>query len=72
LAKGTYAPLESSHPANSLTNPVSGPGVVQIVRYTSTPVGPYDELVYLADYFTTPDSVHKGKQRLRVTRIYVS
>lgn len=72
LAKGTYDSLESSHLANDLNHPISGPGMIQIVRYTNTPVGPYDELVYLPGLFTTPGGSRKGKKHFRVTRIYVS
>ncbi|KIJ41152.1 hypothetical protein M422DRAFT_256003 [Sphaerobolus stellatus SS14] len=39
-----------------------------IVRYTSSSVGPYDELAYIPGKFDTPD----GKKHWRTTNIYVS
>lgn len=68
-----YAPLEAASPAFS-----SKPGAgaykgglcfLQIIRYTETPVGPYDEIVLMPGDFATPKS--KG-QSMRITRIYVS
>ena len=46
-----------------------GMGMVQIVRYTETPVGPYDEIVFSPGEFETPGRKEKG---LRLTRLYVS
>ncbi len=50
--------------------------MVQVVRYTETPVGPYDELVLLPGQFDVP--VHgtkrgkKQKTNTRITAIWVS
>ena len=46
-----------------------GTGMIQIVRYTESPVGPYDEIVFLPGEFDTPGRKEKG---VRITRIYVS
>ncbi|EWC46471.1 hypothetical protein DRE_04194 [Drechslerella stenobrocha 248] len=46
-----------------------GPGLIMIVRYSDTPVGPYDELLYIPGYYTTP---HAPSSRCRITNIYVS
>ena len=47
-----------------------------IVRYTSTPVGPYDELMLIPGNFTVPqpsgESFAIPKKALRIARIYVS
>ncbi|KLO17692.1 hypothetical protein SCHPADRAFT_913514 [Schizopora paradoxa] len=75
LRPGTYAPLEAEAPPIS-TNEVgepTGKGVgasVMIVRYSETPVGPYDELAYSPGAFTTPGG--DGKPHLRISRVYVS
>jgi len=52
---------------------LGGPGMVMLVQYTETPVGPYDELIYIAGKFSLPDE--DGKTKIagnRITRIYVS
>jgi len=46
-----------------------GFGMIQVVRYTSTPCGPYDELIYIPGFFKTPFS---KTPKYRITRIYVS
>ena len=46
--------------------------MIQIVRYTDTPVGPYDELVLIPGNFLAPGGKDKGKARMRISRIYVS
>ncbi|OBZ73854.1 hypothetical protein A0H81_05844 [Grifola frondosa] len=45
-----------------------GIGLVMILRYTDSPIGPYDELVIIPGEFTNPS----GSHRYRITRIYVS
>jgi len=75
---GAYAPLEASV-SPIATNEVGHPtgkgmgACVMIVRYSETPVGPYDELMYTPGAFTTPPIPGgDGKPHLRLTRIYVS
>ncbi|KAF3903701.1 hypothetical protein AA313_de0208734 [Arthrobotrys entomopaga] len=46
-----------------------GIGMIQIVRYSQTPVGPYDELIYIPGVYKTP---HSKTPRYRITNIYVS
>ncbi|KAH8097115.1 hypothetical protein BXZ70DRAFT_944312 [Cristinia sonorae] len=46
-----------------------GLAMVMIVRYTDTPVGPYDELIWIPGKFSVPAG---GPDALRITRIYVS
>ncbi|KAL8868886.1 MAG: hypothetical protein Q9174_004686, partial [Haloplaca sp. 1 TL-2023] len=46
-----------------------GMAMIQLLRYTSTPVGPYDEMILLPGNFDVP----KGQGvHTRITRIYVS
>jgi len=71
--------------ANDNSNFAGGLGMIQVVRYTDTPVGPYDELLYIPGAFnyttTTKNSGGDGNSKveerktlshLRITRIYVS
>ncbi|PWN39108.1 hypothetical protein IE81DRAFT_326860 [Ceraceosorus guamensis] len=46
-----------------------GPGGWILYRYTHSPVGPYDELIYVAGLFKSPSA---GNTALRITNIYVS
>jgi hypothetical protein len=54
-----------------LTARCRGLGMIQFVRYSSTPVGPYDEMVVIPGYFASSPS-NREKPHLRVTRAYVS
>ncbi|KZV95918.1 hypothetical protein EXIGLDRAFT_566759, partial [Exidia glandulosa HHB12029] len=65
-----YDPLEEppeddDEPTNTF---VGGFGAVWITRYASSPIGPYDELLYLPGNFAAPS----GDPKPRVTRTYVS
>lgn len=72
LSPSIYNPLES----RSTGDYKGGFAYIQIIRYTETPVGPYDELMILPGDFEVPESAKgtelKGKKKLRITRIYVS
>lgn len=84
----TYAPLEASSPAfSSLQTPnhTGGLSFAQIIRYTETPVGAYDELALLPGYWRPPADVYgsnsssndgrrkaSSRQDLRITGIWVS
>lgn len=67
-----YDPLEAAHPACSADSFTGGLGMIQVVRYSETPVGPYDELLLIPGNFSVPSGSQKSKKRLRVSRIYVS
>ncbi|KAL0572109.1 hypothetical protein V5O48_009862 [Marasmius crinis-equi] len=43
-------------------------GALMLVRYASTPVGPYDELIYIPGRW----AYASGRNGLRITRLYVS
>ncbi|KAF2139914.1 uncharacterized protein K452DRAFT_58059 [Aplosporella prunicola CBS 121167] len=73
LPEGLYDPLEASDPA--FTSPEragkfkGGLGMIQVVRYSETPVGAYDELLIIPGTYVLPGKHKSGK---RITRIYVS
>ncbi|KAK8049643.1 hypothetical protein PG994_011373 [Apiospora phragmitis] len=73
-----YSPLEAR---SDFSNPVrsgehlGGLSQFQIIRYTETPVGPYDELIVCPGFFkyqTEENGQIKTKKNARITRIYVS
>ncbi|KAA1468435.1 hypothetical protein DENSPDRAFT_464714 [Dentipellis sp. KUC8613] len=79
LSAGAYHPLEEVHP--SALVPIPGtdgrkqhrgdwPQIV-VVRYTDSPAGPYDELMYVGGKFENPVE-GKGVETGRITNIYVS
>ncbi|KAK0454044.1 uncharacterized protein EV420DRAFT_616836 [Desarmillaria tabescens] len=47
---------------------IGGPGMIMVVSYTETPVGPYDEVIYMPGRWKYAD----GTTGARITRIYVS
>ena len=74
-----YAPLEAASPTFSNPEDVGefagGLGMIQLLRYSSTPVGPYDEMVIIPGYFKPPNSKKNPslkKDHIRITRIYVN
>lgn len=68
IEPGSYHPLEDvSHITNDIFK--GGLGGWILYRYASSPVGPYDELIYVAGNFQSKDSNTNG---LRITNIYVS
>ncbi|PKS09644.1 hypothetical protein jhhlp_004263 [Lomentospora prolificans] len=74
-----YSPLESSSSfsAPEGSKPLGGLSVVQIIRYTDSPVGPYDELLVIPgfhEYAIDDEKTGKRvtKRNARITRIYVS
>ena len=49
---------------------------IQIYRYKTSPVGPYDELMYIPGFFRTNTVAEDGSEQSilapRITRIYIS
>ncbi|KAF1985275.1 hypothetical protein K402DRAFT_455246 [Aulographum hederae CBS 113979] len=77
LLDHAYAPLEAN---SSFASAESGEfkgglGMIQIIRYRDTPVGPYDELLLVPGFFNVPGTGgkrEKEKSLPRISRIYVS
>ncbi|KAI9759298.1 MAG: hypothetical protein M4579_002427 [Chaenotheca gracillima] len=73
LPENAYAPLEAETAAVSDPEKSGqfrgGLGSMQIVRYSSTPAGSYDELLIVPGTFDVPGTKDKNN---RITRIYVS
>ncbi|MCJ1385718.1 hypothetical protein MMC17_008841 [Xylographa soralifera] len=70
-----YSPLESQSASFNSGKFGGGLGSVQVIRYTESPVGPYDEMLLVPGNFEY--EVNEGgkvarKRNLRVSRIYVS
>ncbi|KAA1470101.1 hypothetical protein DENSPDRAFT_835819 [Dentipellis sp. KUC8613] len=81
LPTGAYHPFEKIHPSALQPIPARGsdghkqhqgswPQIV-VVRYKDTPVGSYDELMYVAGWFENPVR-GAGVASARITNIYVS
>ncbi|EGG02612.1 uncharacterized protein MELLADRAFT_53349 [Melampsora larici-populina 98AG31] len=70
---GHFDPVDQSSREFANTPGVfrGGAGTVQIVRYFSSPVGPYDELMYIPGNFNVPEELGGGSMP-QITRIYVS
>jgi hypothetical protein len=73
-----YSPLEA---ASSFASKEHGPSVggismIQLLRYSESPFGPYDEMIFCPGYFEYPvegkDGEKRKKKATRITRIYVS
>jgi len=73
LPANAYSPLEASSP--TFADPAQsgdfkgGLGLVMIIRYSETPVGSYNEMIYMPGSFQVPRE--GAKPASRVTRIYV-
>lgn len=75
-----YAPLEREAPYGSKEwgTPRGGISMIQLIRYSETPAGKYDELVIVPGSFDypAPDADKTGAPKtasaLRISRIYVS
>ncbi|UPX13062.1 uncharacterized protein EKO05_0003590 [Ascochyta rabiei] len=76
LPRGLYDGLEEAWGDDGLGTFEGGLGAVVIVRYTDTPVGPYDELMLIPGNFSVPQPPNSPlkipKKALRIARIYVS
>jgi hypothetical protein len=76
LPDGLYDSLEDAWADPGLGEFKGGLGAIMIVRYTSTPVGPYDELMLIPGNFSVPQPANGPptvpKKALRIARIYVS
>ncbi|KAH7311295.1 hypothetical protein B0I35DRAFT_356947 [Stachybotrys elegans] len=71
LPTKAYSPLERGSAVQTEGEFLGGIGMVQIIRYTESPVGPYDELLLLPGFFKY-DGPTGERTNVRITRIYVS
>ncbi|KAI0391593.1 hypothetical protein F5Y17DRAFT_440000 [Xylariaceae sp. FL0594] len=71
LPAKAYPPLERKSATFTQGEYVGILGMIQIIRYTESPVGPYDELLIVPGYFKNQRDGETLK-RVRVSRIYVS
>lgn len=72
-----YSPLEGSSdfPTAGGSKPRGGMSMIQLISYSDTPVGPYDELILAPgfhEYEVEENGKRVKKRNARVTRIYVS
>lgn len=72
LAQNIYHPLDGAHYSLPSSSFKGGFGMIQVIRYTESPVGPYDELMIIPGEFEVPGGEQKGKSKVRVSRIYVN
>lgn len=78
LPEHAYSPLEkeSTYASPSASGKHhGGTSQIQVIRYTESPVGPYDELIISPgsySYEVEEDGKRKTKKNSRISRIYVS
>lgn len=78
LPDHAYSPLEGGSAYSSAAASGEHRGGIsqfQVIRYTESPVGPYDELIICPGSYTyevEEDGKRKTKKDLRISRIYVS
>merc|ERR1711862_127612 len=61
LPPGLYHPLDTPPEGPGNDDFQGGVGMIQIVRYHDTPVGPYDELLIIPGSYAVPGGKFKGK-----------
>lgn len=71
LPKGAIDPLEVKRYEELQATYTGGLGTIQLIRYHSSPVGPYDELLYIPGNMTYKVGA-SSVSGLGITRIYVS
>ncbi|EME81770.1 uncharacterized protein MYCFIDRAFT_138667 [Pseudocercospora fijiensis CIRAD86] len=67
-----FPPLERQYPEAMAGTYKGFLGMIQVIRYTESPVGPYDELLIVPGFFTYPGPDGSNITNVRVSRIYVS
>ncbi|KAI1122389.1 hypothetical protein F5Y10DRAFT_287226 [Nemania abortiva] len=77
LPDHAYSPLERDSPYASAAasgEHKGGTAWFQVIRYTESPVGPYDELIVCPGHFSydVEEGGKRTKTNLRISRIYVS
>lgn len=72
LPPETYHPLDTAQYSSPASSFKGGFGMIQVIRYSESPVGPYDELMIIPGEYEVPGGEQKGRSKVRVSRIYVS
>ncbi|KAK2764222.1 hypothetical protein CKAH01_15762 [Colletotrichum kahawae] len=76
LPKKAFPPLERQYASATEGEYLGILGMIQIIRYTESPVGPYDELLIVPGFFkynhTNAEGAREEKKNVRVSRISVS
>lgn len=72
LPPDIYHPLDAAQHSATSNNFQGSYGMIQVIRYSESPVGPYDELMIIPGEFNVPGGDQKGKSKVRVSRIYVN
>jgi hypothetical protein len=77
LPEHAYSPLErnSAYASPESGKHLGGISQIQLLRYSETPVGPYDELIIIPGFFEyekEEGGKRKKKKAARISRIYVS
>lgn len=80
LPSHAFSPLEAGGTVagvgSAASKPVGGLSMIQVIRYTESPVGPYDELIVIPGNFEWTKEDKEGrrtkKKNVRISRIYVS
>jgi hypothetical protein len=71
-----FSPLERGYNESMSGEFLGGLGLIQIIRYKDSPVGPYDELLISPGFWkydhTDKDGNVEERKNIRITRIYVS
>lgn len=65
-----FSPLERNSSYATSGKLLAGTGLMMIVRYSDSPVGPYDEFIVMPGLYSNPED--GLVPRLRIGRIYVS
>ena len=71
LPAKAFPPFERQYPASIAGEYVGKIGLIQVLRYTESPVGPYDELLIIPGFWGYQNN-GRYEEGLRVSRIYVS
>lgn len=66
-----FGPLERKYPESIAGKFIGKLGMIQVIRYTDSPVGPYDEMLIIPGFFEFEEE-GKRREAVRVSRIYVS
>jgi hypothetical protein len=65
-----FAPLERNSSYATSGQLLAGTGLMMVIRYSDSPVGPYDEFILIPGFYSNPED--GLVPRLRISRIYVS